>query len=126
MRSLEHTELNRAWNVCVFSENVAGLDSGNSSLCGICIASGSFGTVRSFREVEFSAFLSHGYTVVFCRVSTAFEMSSGSFCVCLPHFLEKVRDGLHLRHLHVPWFRFFCQQVSDAFNIALTGALIKE
>ena len=99
---------------------------GTQVYAGICIASGSFGTVRSFREVEFSAFLSHGYTVVFCRVSTAFEMSSGSFCVCLPHFLEKVRDGLHLRHLHVPWFRFFCQQVSDAFNIALTGALIKE
>ena len=36
---------------------------------------------------------------VFCRVSTAFEMSSGSFCVFLPHwphFLEKVREGLHL------------------------------
>lgn len=30
-----------------------------------------------------------------------------------PHFLEKVRDGLHL---HVPCFRFFCQQASDAFN----------
>lgn len=46
-----------------FRKMLQGWTLGTQVYGGICIASGSSGTVRSFREVEFSAFLGHGYTV---------------------------------------------------------------